>query len=264
MRGCVCPHPPLLVPQIGGDDLQAVQSTVAAMEELAGDAGVPETIVIVSPHTPGFADAHTIKTGPRLRGDFVGFRAPSVRLEIENDLELVDALLGAAEREGVPLAPVATGELDHGVLVPLYFLRAQRLVSLSIISDYGAHVALGRLVRRCVAELGRDVVFVASGDLSHRLVPGAPAGYDPRGAVFDRSVVDLLSEGDFGGLLGIDKSTRSGAGECGLRSFVALGGFLADDAARSPHVYSYEGPFGVGYLVAGFGLVGEPLAEERS
>jgi hypothetical protein len=44
------------------------------------------------------------------------------------------------------------------------------------------------------------------------------------------------------------------AGQCGLRSLVALGGFLGDEAVRDPQIFSYEGPFGVGYLVAGFGL----------
>ena len=34
----------------------------------------------------------------------------------------------------------------------------------------------------------------------------------------------------------------------------ALGGFLGDEAVRDPQIFSYEGPFGVGYLVAGFGL----------
>jgi hypothetical protein len=46
---------------------------------------------------------------------------------------------------------------------------------------------------------------------------------------------------------------RAGAAECGLRSFIALGGFLGEDALVDPEVLSYEGPFGVGYLVAHFG-----------
>ena len=44
-----------------------------------------------------------------------------------------------------------------------------------------------------------------------------------------------------------------GAAECGLRSFVTLGGFLGKDATVDPQVLSYEGPFGVGYMVALFG-----------
>ena len=143
--------------------------------------------------------------------------------------------------------------LDHGVLVPLSFLRPERLVSISIVNAYGAHRALGQLVRRCAEELGRDVLFVASGDLSHRLIRSAPAGYDPRGRTFDELLVKALGAGDFSALSNLDRGIVGGAGECGLRSIIALGGFLGDEAAHDPHIYSYEGPFGVGYLVARFG-----------
>ncbi len=97
------------------------------------------------------------------------------------------------------------------------------------------------------------MLFVASGDLSHRLTRTAPAGYDPRGKDFDETVVELMRIGDFAALTALDRDLVHGAGECGLRSLVALGGFLGDEATSDPEVYSYEGPFGVGYLVARFG-----------
>ncbi len=90
--------------------------------------------------------------------------------------------------------------LDWGVLVPLSFLRVRRIVSLSIVSSYGEHRTLGQLVRRCAEELGRDTLFLASGDLSHALTHDAPAPYDPRGKLFDDEVVQLLRTGDFAGL----------------------------------------------------------------
>jgi len=43
------------------------------------------------------------------------------------------------------------------------------------------------------------------------------------------------------------------AGECGLRSFSFLLGILeASGALWQPEILSYEGPFGVGYLVVNF------------
>jgi len=45
------------------------------------------------------------------------------------------------------------------------------------------------------------------------------------------------------------------AGECGLRSFCFLLGILeAGGIDWQPEILSYEGPFGVGYLVANFKL----------
>ena len=128
---------------------------------------------------------------------------------------------------------------------------------------YAEHRTLGQLVRRCAEELGRDTLFLASGDLSHALTHGAPAPYDPRGKLFDDEVVSLLGVGDFAGLTRIEPILLEGAAECGLRSFVALGGFLGDDATVDPEILSYEGPFGVGYLVARFGPPGRRARARR-
>jgi len=254
MRGCVCPHPPLLVPEIGRGNLDEVAATVAGMQRLAAAVGEPDCAVIISPHTPTYLDVFTAKTAPVLRGDFAAFGQPRVRHELPTDAELVRELLAAAPSHGLEIEAVGDDLLDHGVLVPLTFLRPRRLVSLSIVADYPVHRRLGRLVREVAERLGRDVLFIASGDLSHRLIPGAPAGYDERGALFDRRIVELLSEGDFDGLDELDGTLVARAGECGLRSLIALGGFLGEEATRNPQIFSYEGPFGVGYLVAGFGL----------
>jgi MEMO1 family protein len=148
------------------------------------------------------------------------------------------------------------------VLVPLSFLRPQKIVSLSVVGPYSEHRTLGQLVRRCAEELGKETLFLASGDLSHALIHGAPAPYDPRGKLFDDEIVSLLGVGDFPALTRIEPVLLAGAAECGLRSFVALGGFLGDDATVDPEILSYEGPFGVGYLVARFGPRPEPADAE--
>ncbi len=254
MKGCICPHPPLLIPEIGGAARAEIRKTVDGMQRLAEAMGEAETTVIISPHTAGYTDAHVIKAAPRLEGDFGAFRCPQVRFSFDNDLPFVELLLALAGQERrISMVAADDGLLDHGVLVPMSFLKTRRLVSLSIVNDYKEHKALGQLVRRCAAELGRDVMFVASGDMSHRLTPSAPAGYDPRGKMFDERIVELLGAGDFAGLADMERTIVSGAGECGLRSFIALGGVLGDDCDKAPAIYSYEGPFGVGYMVAGFG-----------
>ena len=254
MQGCVCPHPPLLVPEIGRDNLERVRATQAGMEQLAAAVGEPDSAVIISPHTPTYPDVFTVRDAPLLHGDFAAFGCPQVRREIETDIEFMEAVLDAAPGEGLGVESVHDERLDWGVLVPLMFLRPRRLLSVSIVADYAVHRRLGRLIRRVAEDLGRAPLFIASGDLSHRLIPGAPAGYDERGAAFDRRVVELLSGGDFAALEELDDTLVGRAGECGLRSIIALGGFLGDEAARDPRIFSYEGPFGVGSLVAGFCL----------
>ncbi len=254
MQGCICPHPPLLIPEVGRGARGKIAATVAAMERLAEAVGEPETIVVISPHADGFGDAHAVKTSPRLRGDFGRFRCPEASFSYDNDVPFAELLLAlAGDNRKLSLVPDDGDVLDWGVLVPLSFLKPERIVTLSIVGPYAEHRSLGQLVRRCAEELGRETLFLASGDLSHALLHGAPAPYDPRGKLFDDEVVDLLRIGDFAGLTRIEPVLLQGAAECGLRSFVALGGFLGDDATLDPEILSYEGPYGVGYLVARFG-----------
>jgi len=259
MQGCICPHPPLLIPEVGGASIGRVTATKQAMERLAQLVGEPETTVVISPHSDGYGDAHVVRTAPRLRGDFGRFRRPDAAFSFDNDLPFAELLLAlAGDSRRLRTVPDDGDVLDWGVLVPLSFLRVRRIVSLSIVRSYAEHRALGQLVRRCAQELGRDTLFLASGDLSHALTHDAPAPYDPRGKLFDDEVVQLLRTGDFGGLGAMDPILLEGAAECGLRSFIALGGFLGDDATLDPKILSYEGPFGVGYLVAHFGRAAVP------
>ena len=96
---------------------------------------------------------------------------------------------------------------------------------------------------------------MASGDLSHRLTPDAPAGFNPRGHHFDEQVVAAFHAGSAGDLLSIPESLLIAAGECGYRSLVVLFGVLSG-RHYTTRVLSYEGPFGVGYLVGAVDLMG--------
>ena len=118
----------------------------------------------------------------------------------------------------------------------------------SFLSDED-HIRFGACVRRAAAAEGRAVAFVASGDLSHRLKPGAPAGYDPEARLFDEQVVAAISSSDPLGIARVDQGLRRRAGECGYRSMLVALGTLAG-AAINCEVLHYEAPFGVGYLVA--------------
>ena len=51
----------------------------------------------------------------------------------------------------------------------------------------------------------------------------------------------------------LDKKLIYDAGECGLKSILILEGIM-DKIRYTPRLFSYEGPFGVGYLVMNFEL----------
>ena len=83
---------------------------------------------------------------------------------------------------------------------------------------------------------------------------GAPAGYDPLGKIFDEKLAKALSCVDIKSILNLGTELIERAGECGLRSAVILLGAL-DGLKVKPEILSYEGPFGVGYLVASFEVI---------
>jgi AmmeMemoRadiSam system protein A len=100
-------------------------------------------------------------------------------------------------------------------------------------------------------KLGRKAAFIASGDLSHKLVESGPYGYSEAGPAYDRDIVEIFETADFLKLFAIDKSRLEAAAECGFRSYAIMAGCFDGKKVKS-EVFSYEGPFGVGYAIASF------------
>ena len=192
--------------------------------------------------------------GPQVEGDFSHFNAPGIHFSTQIDEELLGAITATAASEQYEITRLDQQDLDHGTAVPLYFLLRNgwrgKVVTLgySFLSN-DDHLRFGSCVRKAVDEVGRRVAFIASGDLSHRLKPQAPAGYNPNAHFFDEQVVDALRSNDPQRIVDIDFNLRRLAGECGYRSMlVAIG--ASSELPLCCEVLSYEAPFGVGYLVA--------------
>jgi AmmeMemoRadiSam system protein A len=122
------------------------------------------------------------------------------------------------------------------------------------------HYRLGMRIRDVAAQLGRRTVFLASGDLSHKLLDHGPYGYAPEGPAFDKAITETIESGDFLRVMEMDASFCERAGECGHRPIVVMAGAL-DGMAVETKLLSYEGPFGVGYGIGSFLVSG--TSEER-
>ncbi|MHB2018120.1 MAG: AmmeMemoRadiSam system protein B [Candidatus Xenobia bacterium] len=254
------PHPPLLVPEIGQEKRARVAATVGALERLADTIHQlnPEALLMITPHGPFRRDALTLLKSP-IHAEFLHFK---LGWDFESDAELGMAVAGELGHDGFRTAPWPSGKhifstgLDHALMVPMYFLKRAGvqapLVCISICAaDHRRHHDMGRSVARAVQESKLRVVLVASGDLSHRLLPEAPAGFDPHAHLFDEVVVESLRQQNWQGLLDLDEGLVERAGECGLRPIGMLTGLLQGRDCRG-EVLAYEGPFGVGYCTAAF------------
>ena len=198
---------------------------------------------------------------PSSSGDMSTWGSTTPRQTYDNDLNLVELIQQEAMKADIPVRPINKGNdnLDHGIMVPLHFLgKALRGTSLIPMSfcwlSLKEHFAFGKAIRRAAEKSKKRVALIASGDLSHRLIPSAPAGYDPMGKIFDEKLVNALSFLDAKTILNLNKEIIERAGECGLRPVVILLGAL-DGLKVEPRILSYEGPFGVGYAVASFEVV---------
>ena len=251
-----------MVPEVGRESIAGVRRSIEAMTELTERiiASGAESIILISPHAPLEANSFVAYEGPEVYGDFANFHAPETAVSAPVDDELLAAIADAAAADGYSISTLADCDLDHGTAVPLYFLLRNgwqgRVVALgySFLSNED-HLRFGECIKRAVESVGRPVAFVASGDLSHRLAPHAPAGFHRDAHVFDDNVVAALRDNNPQAIVEIDHHLRKTAGECGYRSMlVAIG--AGSGLPLSCEVINYEAPFGVGYLVAQ--LINEP------
>lgn len=264
----ISPHPPLIIPDIGEEQLQGVQATVEGLKQVARQLveSCPDTVVFLTPHGNVFADALSSLSAPYLAGNLSSFGSSQSWTGLPNDLEFLREVSLQAVDQGISFVAIdedtalnhrLNPHLDHGILVPLYYLREAGLQNVRVVPISIGFISLwelyrfGLILQQTASRLKRRLAVVASGDLSHRLKSEGPYNYHPDGPVFDQTIYNLLKTGDFEGIMKIPTLLRENAGECGYRSIVimlgALDGFKVDS-----QVFSYEGPFGVGYLTAGF------------
>lgn len=260
----IVPHPPLIIPTVGRGQERQVQATIDAYRTAAKQVAdwKPEVLVISSPHTIMYADYFHISPGMGAAGSMAAFGASQTRLEVRYDAELRQELVRQAEAAGLHAGTLGECDpsLDHGTFLPLYFLQEAGIncpilrIGLSGFSPLH-HYQLGQCVAKAVDKLGRRAVFIASGDLSHKLKGDGPYGYAPEGPVFDRRVTATIKSGDFLQFLTVDPTLCDRAAECGLRSFQIMAGAL-DGLGVESKLLSYEDVTGVGYGVATFSVTG--------
>ena len=224
----IVPHPPLIIPAVGRGREQEVQATIDAYRTAAKQVAdwKPEVLIITSPHQVMYADYFHISPGRGATGDMAAFGASETKLRVEYDAQLRDEIIRCGESAGLQVGTLGQRDpyLDHGTFVPLYFLREAGVdcpilrIGLSGFSPLD-HYRLGQCIAQAVENLGRRAVFIASGDLSHKLKDDGPYGFAPEGPEFDRQITEAMAEGDFLQFLTTDPAFCDRAAECGLRSF---------------------------------------------
>lgn len=258
------PHPPIVIEEIGGREIKKAAKTVQGFkktaEELAQYKEDLDLIVIITPHGPVFRSTASVIIKDELRGNFGDFGFPQLKFKEKSDTKFGEKLFLNTKERNLSLQALRENdlnnygigqELDHGIMVPLHYLKEAGIklpilaISIGFIS-YQELYKIGEEISRTAKELDYKIGVIASGDLSHRLKKGAPAGFNPDAHLFDEKLIQYFKNQDFKSILNFDSELVEKAGECGLRPITTMLGTLAD-LELEISVNSYEGPFGVGY-----------------
>lgn len=263
------PHPPIIIPEVGRGEEEKIKKTFDACNKVAEEIKniSPDTIIVVTPHGPLFSDAVAISAKESIHGNLRRFGASNIELKLDINISLTKKIIDYSEKEKIPTVEmtesVATRygikyELDHGTIIPLYFVNKK-------FSNYNlVHITYGMLskiqlykfgmsIKKAVEDSNINTIFIASGDLSHRLTEDGPYEYSPYGKIFDEKIISLLKKGDIPGIFNMDKTIIEKAGECGLRSYYIMLGAMEGHDIKG-NLLAYEGIFGVGYSVMNFSI----------
>ncbi len=261
----ILPHPPLAIPEIGKGREKTIVKTLESLEKVSEKIAslAPEAIVFISPHAESYSDYFQIADGEVAMGSFAEYKAPNVNFRLFYDRQLIEAVTSFSKAASFP-AGVDGGEeiyLDHGTMVPLYYInkryrdfKALRLgVSGLSLSE---HYRFGQIVQEAIDKLGKRVVVIASGDLSHLVEKREPNAVHLATPSYDKQIMKVLSEANFGELLSFNKETLAEAEECGHRAFCLMAGILDRLSVKATKL-SYEDSAGIGYGALEYDVKGE-------
>ena len=219
IAAAVCPHPPLLVPEVASgaapelDDLRA--ACLAAIEHLS----TAELLLVVG-------------AGPSKRYDgsagwsFGPYGSPGVRA-------------------GEPVLPLS-------LAVGAWLVEQSKAAAVP-----RAYVAVDEAPAQCL-ELGREIAagnervgLLVMGDGSARRSEHSPVHLHPRAEIFDTTVATAFAQADHAVLAALDPALATDLQAAGRAPWQLLAGALEPSGLTGDLTY-HAAPYGVGYFVATF------------
>ncbi len=252
------PHPPIMLPAIGGEECQKITATIQSQETISAEIKALEKqtdlLLIMSPHAQAGPDYFPFYIADNYRGSLAKFGRPDIGIELNGDKVLAEDLVNYFQKNKLDIQKQFFATLDHGILVPLFVLAKNNYKKPILfcglnIYQQREHYLLGQLLADYAKEKNKNIVFVGSGDMSHALKEDGPYQYHPAGPKFDKKIVELIKKGEEAEFLNIPGELQENAAECGFRSLLTIAG-IKNRTKTAGEVLSYEGPFGVGYLSA--------------
>lgn len=256
------PHTPILIPSIGKENINKLDNTVKALNLLEKElySHLPEVLLVIAPQATQFSDGFTLDIGSannNYNANFKQFGEFSTEYSFKHEAKLASLITDNLMDE-FPITMVSNEILDHSISVPLSYLTSH-LPNISIITlsvsnlDQKTHYNLGKKICDILNEYPKRVAVIGSLNLSHTLSKDAPAGFNEKGVEADQKIQEILERHEFKKLLKFDQEIISKAVIKGFDVLTIMSGML-EGLNFHYKKFSYESPFGVGYLVAEFEL----------
>lgn len=265
LAGYLLPHAPVFIEEIGTWQCNQVKNTIQAYQKIKDEIMTlkPDTIVVISPHGPIFTDAISLYDFTPYKGNLSAFGSTQPDVFYKKNQIFLERLAQFSDENGGYYYKVDqklfqkfqfSPTLDHGVLVPLHFLLENESPIKVVAMSYGSLPYLellknGAMIQSVSDSMNERIVVIASGDMSHALKTDGPYDYNENGPWFDQLMKQNIENQNPYDIFLESANKINRASECGLRSYALMLGSLSRYELES-EVLSYEGPFGVGYLVA--------------
>jgi hypothetical protein len=230
VAAAVCPHPPMIVPQVASgarDELDGLRTACAAALDALWRSPARRVVVIA-------ADARTRVHDFPFAGSFAPWGVP------------VEARLGTGP---------ATGGLPLGGLVATWLLQRHgpdRPVAWAM-RGIAADAAPDTCAELLAGEQPTPYALLVMGDGAACHGPKAPGYDDPRAGPYDRAVAAALRDADPDALLALDPALSAELLVAGRAPWQVLAGAARAAGGGWRGTLCYDAaPYGVGYLVAGW------------
>lgn len=254
----ITPHTPLLIPNIGKENIQLLKHTKEAMEKIAEEIYLAkiDTVIVISSHAIQHEGFFSVNLHNEYQIEFKEFGDQQTSRKILPDTEFISQIQMSAKKENVPFTLDSDLYLDVGTSVPMFFCLQHnpdlRIVPLTCGKVENRNlVGFGTFLKEIIDKSSKRIAVFASGDLSHCLSSKAPLGFRPEGSKYDERLIEAVKGVSVSTLLNTDPREVEQAGQCINKQALILFGLL-ERTQMHPDILSYESPFGVGYLVSLF------------
>ncbi|NKZ05052.1 hypothetical protein [Actinomadura latina] len=231
VAAAVCPHPPVLVPEMAGEAAPELDGLRAACDSAAGRLAGADVLVVVG------GGARTRAYGPdayaSLRPYGLGWTSP------------------ADPRDGAEALPLSL-TIGRWLLERQEIAAGARYQAVAFDSEPEACLALGREL----AKAAGDVALLVMGDGSACRSEKAPGYLDVRARPHDERVARALAAVDTAALAALDPDVSRDVQAAGRAAWQVLAGAAGDTPGLTGELLADEAPYGVGYFAASWSRSG--------